>query len=110
MDRTQLVASIYHAVGQVTTEWGCKLATSCVMGLAISTHVQLLALFMALVIIDLLTKWAELTKLYLTSYMRIQSGAESRIHKERHHEAPLSRQNLRVHDIYIRRGYLRLTF
>ena len=66
MDRTQLVASIYHAVGQVTTEWGGKLAASCVMGLAISTHVQLLALFMALVIIDLLTKWAELAKMYLT--------------------------------------------
>lgn len=64
MDKTQLIDAIQHSAEQLAAGWMAKLAASALVA-ALTTHMRLLGAFALLVIIDLITKWAELTRQYL---------------------------------------------
>ena len=48
--------------------WGLKLSISCAVSLASEDHAQIFAAFVALVCLDLVTKWLSLSRKYLMDY------------------------------------------
>lgn len=65
MDRTELTAAVVNAWNALTDIWLLKLIASFFIAVLCSLHAKLLLLFVALVIVDLLTKWIALAKQYL---------------------------------------------
>lgn len=65
MNFSQLFKAVAHALDNLMTAWGIKLVMSAVVGALLSYHGRLLTIFVALVVIDLLTKWFQLSRQYL---------------------------------------------
>lgn len=65
MNFEQLFSAIGHAWNNLLSLWGIKLVMSAVVGALLSYHGRLLTIFVALVVIDLLTKWFQLSRQYL---------------------------------------------
>lgn len=65
MDKEHLLDAVAHTWGQLSTLWGGKLVAGSILGIALSAHAYLLLLFVALVVLDLLTKWLEIARTYL---------------------------------------------
>ena len=70
MDMTELYENMIGTVGHLGENWAVKFAGASIVGAACSMHGQLLLAFVALVIIDLVTKWIALSKEYLTRRKR----------------------------------------
>lgn len=65
MDFTELYQSAAGTVEHLSENWVMKLAGAAFVGAACSMHGQLLLAFVALVVIDLVTKWLALSREYL---------------------------------------------
>lgn len=65
MDMSELYQNMVGTVGHLSENWAVKLAGAAFMGMACSMHGQLLLAFVALVVIDLVTKWLALSREYL---------------------------------------------
>ena len=63
MDITELFQHIQNTLGHLSENWVMKLAGAAFVGAACSMHGQLLLAFVALIIIDLITKWIALNEI-----------------------------------------------
>jgi len=70
MNMTELYENMIGTVGHIGENWGIKLAGATFVGAACSMHGQLLLAFVALIIVDLVTKWIALSHEYLTKRKR----------------------------------------
>ena len=70
MDFTELYQNMVGTVGHLSENWVMKMAGAAFVGAACSMHGQLLLAFVALIIIDLITKWIALSHDYLTKRKR----------------------------------------
>ncbi len=70
MDLTELYQNMIGTVGHLGQHWAAKIVGAAFMGIACSMHGQLLLAFVALIIIDLITKWIALSHDYLTKRKR----------------------------------------
>lgn len=75
MNFTQLFEAAAHALDNLMTLWGMKLIMSAVVGALLSYHGRLLTIFVALVVIDLFTKWFQLSRQYLVDNEAEDLGA-----------------------------------
>lgn len=65
MDKTELFTAITKSINTLTDAWVIKLIASFLIAVITNLHTQLLLVFSAVVILDLLTKWYSLTRKYL---------------------------------------------
>lgn len=65
MDKTELLNAISTAAGHLTDFWIIKLIMAVFVAAICNLHVQLLAAFAAIVLIDLATKWIAISHQYL---------------------------------------------
>lgn len=70
MDFTELYQSAAGTVEHLSENWVMKLAGAAFVGAACSMHGQLLLAFVALIVVDLITKWMALTYEYLIKRKR----------------------------------------
>lgn len=70
MDLAELYQDMIGTVDHIGENWAVKLAGATFVGAACSMHGQLLLAFVALIIIDLVTKWIALTHDYMTKRKR----------------------------------------
>lgn len=70
MDMAELYQNMIGTIGHLGEHWTVKLAGAVFVGVACSMHGQLLLAFVALIIIDLITKWIALSHDYLTKRKR----------------------------------------
>jgi len=70
MDLAELYQDMIGTVDHISENWAVKLAGATFVGAACSMHGQLLLAFVALIVIDLITKWIALAHDYLTKRKR----------------------------------------